>query len=48
MEAKEYATIQPIHYWRNQGENKIHLVTNENEITTIQNQWEAAKAVLRG
>ena len=27
---------------------KKHLETNENENTTIQNLWDAAKAVLRG
>ena len=31
-----------------QGGNKMFLETNENELTTIQNIWETAKAVLRG
>ena len=30
------------------GEIKKHLETNDNENTTIQNLWDAAKAVLRG
>ena len=29
-------------------ESKKYLETNDNEDTTTQNQWEAAKAVLRG
>ena len=29
-------------------EIKKHLETNDNENTTVQNLWEAAKAVLRG
>ena len=29
-------------------EIKKFLETNENELTTIQNQWDTAKAVLRG
>ena len=29
-------------------EIKKYLETNENEITTIQNLWDTAKAVLRG
>ena len=28
--------------------NKKHLETNDNENTTTQNLWEAAKAILRG
>ena len=35
-------------HWRNQREIKKYLETNENENTTIQNLWDAAKAVLRG
>ena len=30
------------------GEIKKYLETNDNENTTIQNLWDAAKAVLRG
>ena len=30
------------------GEIKKFLETNENELTTIQNLWDKAKAVLRG
>ena len=29
-------------------ENKKYLETNDNENTTIQNLWDAAKAILRG
>ena len=32
----------------NQKENDKNLETNENENTTYQNLWDAAKAVLRG
>ena len=37
-------------YFYNEIEEEIkkHLETNENEHTTIQNQWDTAKAVLRG
>ena len=48
LEAKQYATKQPMNHWRNQGRNKKYLETNENENTMIQNLWDAAKAVLRG
>ena len=44
MEAKQYTT-------NNQQiteEIKKYLETNENENTTTQNLWDAAKAVLRG
>ena len=49
MEVKQYATKQPMDQWKNQsGNKKKYLETNENESTTIQNLWDAAKAVLRG
>ena len=47
MEAKQYATKQPMANWRNQRGNK-YVETNDNENTTIQNLRDAAKAVLRG
>ena len=49
MEAKPYATKQPMDHWRNQrGNLKKYLETNEDERTTIQNLWDMAKIVLRG
>ena len=48
MEAKQYATKQPVGHWRNQRGNRKLLETNENGNTTIQNLWDTAKAVLRG
>ena len=52
MEAKQYATKQPMGHWRNQRGNKKYLETNgnrnENGNTAIQNQWDIAKAVLKG
>ena len=48
MEAKQYATKQPMNNWRNQRGNKKYLETNEDENTTSQNLWDAAKASLRG
>ena len=35
-------------YWRNQKGSKKFLLTNDNENTTTENLWDAAKAVLRG
>ena len=48
MEAKRHTTKQPMGQPRNQRGNKKYTETNENESTTVQNQWDAAKAVLRG
>ena len=48
MEAKQYVTKQSMDHWRNQRGNKIYLETYENENTTIQNLWDAAKAVQIG
>ena len=48
MEAKQYATKQPMDHWRNQRRNKKYLETTENESTRVQNLWDAAKAVLEG
>ena len=43
MEAKQYATKQPMDHWGNQK----YLETSENENMMIQNLWDTAKAVLR-
>ena len=55
MEAKQYATKQPMGHLRNKirnnkiiEEKKKNLGTNENKNTTIQNLQDTAKAVLRG
>ena len=48
METEQHATEN---YWDNEGtkeEIKNYLKTNENENTTYQNLWDAAKVVLRG
>ena len=48
MEVKEHPTKNE---WVNQAireEIKKYMETNENENTTIQTLWDAAKAVLRG
>ena len=47
MEAKQYVTKQQMDH-RGKEENKKYLETNEKEDTTIQNLWDAARAVLRG
>ena len=48
MEAKQYATKQPMDHWGNQrGIFKKYLETNKNGNITHQNLWDAAKAVLR-
>ena len=46
METKQHATKKPMGQWGNQEGN--YLETNDNEDTTSQNLWDAAKAVLRG
>ena len=48
MEIKQYIAKYWTFYWRNQKGNKKIPKTNENENTTTQNLWDAAKAVLRG
>ena len=48
VETKQHATKQLIGQWRNQRGNKRYLETNEKGNTTIQNLWDAAKAVLEG
>ena len=48
VETKQYATEQPVDHWRNQRVNKKIPETSESEITTIQNLWDTAKALLRG
>ena len=45
MTAKQYATKQPLVHWRNQKKFKKYLETNENESTTVQNLFDAAKLV---
>ena len=48
METQQHATKKPMVQRGNQKGNKKYLETNDNEDTTIQNLWDAAKAVLRG
>ena len=36
MAAKQYATEQPMDYWRNQRENLKKIQTNENESSMVQ------------
>ena len=48
MEVKQYATKQQCITEEIKEEIKKYLATNENESTTIQSLWDAAKAVLRG
>ena len=48
MEAKQYATKQPMGHSRNQRGNIKYLETNDNENTMVKNLQGAAKAVLRG
>ena len=46
MEIK-HVSKSPAGDWRDQREIKKFLETNDNENTTTQNLWDAAKAVLR-
>ena len=48
METKQCATKKPKGHWRKQKEIKKHHEKNEHEYTTIQNLWDAIKAVLIG
>ena len=48
METKQHDTKQPKDHWINKKEIKKYLEVNDNKYTTIQNLWDAAKAVLRG
>ena len=48
MEIKQHVSKWPTDYWRNQNKNQRISETNDNENTTTQNLWDAAKAILRG
>ena len=49
MQTKQHSTKKPMGQQGNQNTNwKKYLKTNDNENTTIQNLWDATKAVLRG
>ena len=48
METKQHATENPVGQWENQEEIKNYLETNDDEDTSNQNLWDAAKAVFRG
>ena len=48
MEIKQHISKQPTDYWRNQREKQRFIERNDNENMTMQNLWDAAKAVLRG
>ena len=48
METKQHDTKNPKGQWGNQKEILKYPETNNNENTTIQNLWDAAKAGLRG
>ena len=48
METKQHATKNPVGQWENQEEIKNYLETNDDEDTSNQNLWDAAKAVFRG
>ena len=48
MEAKQYTTKYQEITEEIKEEIKKYLETNDNENTTTQNLWDAAKAVLRG
>ena len=48
MEAKQYASKQPMDHWRKSKGKKKYLETNENQSTMIQNLWDSIEAVLTG
>lgn len=48
MESKQYTPKWPMGQRRNPKRNQKYLETNENNNTTHQNFWDAAKDVLRG
>ena len=48
MEIKQHVSKWPIGYWKNQKGNQKISINKDNENTTTQNLWDAAKAVLRG
>ena len=48
VEAKQYATKQPVDHWIIKEEIKKYMETNENENTMIQNLCDAPKAFPRG
>ena len=48
MEAKQHATQQAMDHWSNRRGNKKLPGSKWQQDTTLQNPWDAAKAVLRG
>ena len=48
METKQHATKQPTITEEIKEENKKYLEANDNKDMTLQNLWDAAKAILRG
>ena len=45
---KTYKSVKHTNTWRLNNTIKKYLETNDNENTTTQSLWDAAKAVLRG
>ena len=48
MEIKQNATKKPTSHWQNQRRNKTIPWEKRKGNTTLQNLWDAAKAVLKG
>ena len=48
METKQHATEQAMGHLKIKEEIKKYLEANDNKDMTLQNQWDAAKIVLRG